>query len=161
MLPHPPFLFGPNGEAIVPGTPHLITDNPESRGSGWVPKDQFINQVKFANKKTIEIVNEIIENDRNSIIIIQGDHGTAWDLNWKDPSKDDALQRFRNLDAIYFPDIEKRNELLDDRTLVNTFRTIFNTYFNSEYEILDDKMYWTTNQKPYSFKDVTSYLIDK
>jgi len=65
----------------------------------------------------------------------------------------------KNFDAIYFPDIEKRDLLKDDRTLVNTFRTVFNAYFNSQYEILDDKMYWSYNQKPYTFDEVTNHLI--
>ena len=115
--------------------------------------------VQFANKKTIEIVNKILDNDPYSIIIIQGDHGTAWDINWQDPSEKDVYQRLRNLDAIYFPDEEKRIYLKDDRTLVNTYRTIFNSYFGSNYEILENKMYWNTNQKPYNFVDVTDYAL--
>ena len=148
-----------NGEEITPGKPLLITDNPEFRDSGWDVKRQYIQQVQFANKKTTEIVEKILENDSNSIIIIQGDHGTAWDVNWFEPQKEDALQRMKNFDAIYFPDIEKRDLLKDDRTLVNTFRTVFNAYFNSQYEILDDKMYWSYNQKPYTFDEVTNHLI--
>ena len=158
MLPHPPWIFGPNGEEITPGKPLLITDNPEFRDSGWEPKRQYIQQVQFANKKTIEVVENILENNKNSIIIIQGDHGTAWGLNWIDPSKDDTWQRLRNFDAIYFPDQDKRVQLNDDRTLVNTFRTVFNSYFGSDYEMLEDKMYWGWNAKPYYFEDITNYL---
>ena len=108
---------------------------------------------------TIKAVDEILEKDPYSIIIIQGDHGTAWDINWQDPSEKDVYQRLRNLDAIYFPDEEKRIYLKDDRTLVNTYRTIFNSYFGSNYEILENKMYWNTNQKPYNFVDVTDYAL--
>ena len=158
MLPHPPWIFGPNGEEITPGKPLLITDNPEFRDSGWEPKRQYIQQVQFANKKTIEAVENILENNKNAIIIIQGDHGTAWETNWMEPSKDDAWQRLRNFDAIYFPDEDKRVQLNDDRTLVNTFRIIFNSYFGSDYEILENKMYWGWNAKPYYFEDVTNYL---
>jgi hypothetical protein len=161
MLPHPPWIFGPNGEEITPGKPLLLTDNPDFRDSGWEPKIQYIQQVQFANKKTIEIVENIIEHDKNSIIIIQGDHGTAWGGGvTSDPSKEFVLQRLSNFDAIYFPDEEKRIQLNDDRTLVNTFRIIFNSYFGSEYEILDDRMYWGSNDKPYSFKEVTQFLLD-
>ena len=46
MMPHPPWIFGPNGESITPGKPLLITDNPEFRGSGWEPKYQYIQQYK-------------------------------------------------------------------------------------------------------------------
>ena len=158
MLPHPPWIFGPNGEEITPGKPLLITDNPEFRDSGWEPKIQYIQQVQFANKKTIEVIENILENNKNAIIIIQGDHGTAWETNWMEPSKDDAWQRLRNFDAIYFPDEDKRVQLNDDRTLVNTFRIVFNSYFGSDYEILENKMYWGWNAKPYHFEDVTNYL---
>ena len=159
FLPHPPWIWGPNGEHITPGNPLLITDNPEYRDAGWEPKRQFIQQTQFANKMTIKAVDEILENDPYSIVIIQGDHGTAWDINWQDPSEKDVYQRLRNLDAIYFPDEEKRIYLKDDRTLVNTYRTIFNSYFGSNYEILENKMYWNTNQKPYNFVDVTDYAL--
>ena len=161
MLPHPPWIFGPNGEEITPGKPLLITDNPEFRDSGWEPKRQYIQQVQLANKKTIEVVENILENNRNAIIIIQGDHGTAWETNWMEPSKEDAWQRLRNFDAIYFPDKDKRDLLLDDRTLVNTFRTVFNAYYESNYELLENKMYWGWNAKPYYFEEMTQYLREK
>tara|TARA_B100000029_G_scaffold284988_1_gene278833 strand:+ start:2037 stop:3653 length:1617 start_codon:yes stop_codon:yes gene_type:complete len=158
MLPHPPWIWGPNGEHITPGNPLLITENPEYRDSGWNEKLQYTQQVEFANKKTIEAIEKILENNENSIIIIQGDHGTGWDLNWAEPSDDDVWQRLRNFDAIYFPDEEKRILLTDNRTLVNTFRTIFNAYFESEYELLENKLYWGWNDRSYYFEDVTNYI---
>ena len=161
FLPHPPWIWGPNGEHITPGNPLLITDNPEYRDAGWEPKRQFIQQTQFANKMTIKAVDEILEKDPYSIIIIQGDHGTAWDVNWTEYSREDVWQRMRIFNAIYFPDLDKRNQLTDDRTLVNTFRIVFNSYFGSDYEILENKMYWGWNKKPYYFEDVTNYLISE
>ena len=163
MTPHPPWIFGPNGEEITPGKPLLITDNPEFRDSGWEPKIQYVQQVQFANKKTISIVEEILEKNSHSIIIIQGDHGTAWDIRsneWVEPSKEDVYQRLRNFDAIYFPDEEKRENLDNKRTLINTFRTIFNAYYGSDYELLENKAYWGYNAKPYDFKDVSHYILE-
>ncbi|SVE12719.1 uncharacterized protein METZ01_LOCUS465573, partial [marine metagenome] len=49
-MPHPPYIFGPNGEPITPGTPLLLTANPEHRVSGWDEKQQYIQQVQFSNK---------------------------------------------------------------------------------------------------------------
>ena len=163
MTPHPPWIFGPNGEEITPGKPLLITDNPEFRDSGWEPKIQYVQQVQFANKKIISIVEEILEKDSHSIIIIQGDHGTAWDIRsneWVEPSKEDVYQRLRNFDAIYFPDEEKRENLDNKRTLINTFRTIFNAYYGSDYELLENKAYWSYNAKPYDYKDVSHYILE-
>ena len=68
MIPHPPWLFGPNGEKVTPQKPLLISDNPEFRDSGSEPKSRYIDQLQFANKKTISIVKEILENDSYSII---------------------------------------------------------------------------------------------
>mgnify|MGYP003327854063 CR=1 FL=1 len=145
MLPHPPWIFGPNGEEITPGKPLLITDNPEYRDSGWEPKLQYIQQVQFANKKTMEVVDKILENNKNSIIIIQGDHGTAWETNWMEPGKDDVWQRLRIFDAIYFPDEDKREQLKNDRTSVNTFRTVFNSYFDGSYLELPESLNMNTD----------------
>ena len=158
MLPHPPWIFGPNGEKVIPGQPLLLADNPESRDSGWEPKRQYIQQVEFANMMAKQSIEKILEKNQNVIIIIQGDHGTAWDLNWEDPSASDVSQRLRNFDAIYLPDEDKRLELMDDRSLVNTFRIIFNLYYGSDYEILENKLYWSTNALPYNFKDVTNMM---
>tara|TARA_Y100000739_G_C20147800_1_gene257430 strand:+ start:135 stop:356 length:222 start_codon:yes stop_codon:yes gene_type:complete len=68
------------------------------------------------------------------------------------------MAKIKEFDAIYFPNEEKRILLTDDRTLVNTFRTIFNAYFESEYELLENKLYWGWNDRSYYFEDVTNYL---
>ena len=122
---------------------------------------QYIQQVQFGNEMMKKIVNEILSKEKPAIIIFQSDHGTAWDVNWLEPSEDDAWERLRIFNAIYFPDEEKRKILEDDRTAVNTFRLVFNSYFGSNYEILEDKMYWGWNAKPYYFEEVTSYLLEK
>jgi len=160
-IPHSPYIFGPNGEPITPGTPLLLTANPEHRVSGWDEKQQYIQQVQFSNKMMKKIVNEILSKEKPVIIIFQSDHGTAWDVNWSEPSKDDVWERLKNFNAIYFPDEEKRKMLKDDRTAVNTFRIVFNSYFGSNYEMLEDKMYWSWNAKPYYFEEVTNYLLEK
>ena len=154
-MPHPPYIFGPNGEPTTPGKPLLLTDNPEHRDSDWNNKKQYVQQVQFGNKMMKKIVNEILSKEKPAIIIFQSDHGVGWDINWTEPSEDDAWERLRIFNAIYFPDEEKREMLEDDRTLVNTFRIVFNSYFGSNYEILENKMYWAWNSKPYYFEEVT------
>ena len=73
---------------------------------------------------------------------------------------EDWLDQIRNFDAIYLPNTDK-NYLNDDRMLVNTFRIIFNSTFGSNYELLDEKLFWSTNKKPYSFNDVTQIIQEK
>ena len=54
MLPHYPLIFGPNGEPITPGTSLLTMNHPEYTDNSWDVKQQFVQQIQFANKKSIE-----------------------------------------------------------------------------------------------------------
>ena len=164
MLPHFPLIFGADGEPITPGESLLVMNNPhvfEGTDSSWNIKQQFLQQLQFANKKSIKLIDKILENEKQSIIIIQSDHGSAFDVNLHDPTDDDVHQRLSNINAIYFPDEKPREILMNDQTNVNTFRIVFNSYFGSDYDILEDKIYWNLSfKKPFWFKDVTSVLLN-
>ena len=45
-----------------------------------------------------------------------------------------------NFNAFYFPGKSAEEQFSGHFTNVNTFRIIFNSYFNGNYEILDDKV---------------------
>ena len=164
MLPHFPLIFGANGEPVTPGESLLVMNNPhvfEGTDSSWNIKQQFLQQLQFANKKSMELVDKILKNEKQSIIIIQSDHGSAFDVNLHDPTDDDVHQRLYNINAIYFPDEKPREILMNDTTNVNTFRIVFNSYFGSDYDILEDRIYWNLSyKKPFWFKDVTSVLLN-
>ena len=164
MIPHFPLIFGADGEPVTPGESLLVMNNPhlfEGTDSSWNIKQQFLQQLQFANKKSIKLIDKILENEKQSIIIIQSDHGSAFDVNLHDPTDDDVHQRLSNINAIYFPDEKPREILMNDQTNVNTFRIVFNSYFGSDYDILEDKIYWNLSfKKPFWFKDVTSVLLN-
>ena len=164
MIPHFPLIFGADGEPVTPGESLLVMNNPhlfEGTDSSWNIKQQFLQQLQFANKKSIKLIDKILENEKQSIIIIQSDHGSAFDVNLHDPTDDDIHQRLSNINAIYFPDEKPREILMNDQTNVNTFRIVFNSYFGSDYDILEDKIYWNLSfKKPFWFKDVTSVLLN-
>ena len=164
MLPHFPLIFGADGEPITPGESLLVMNNPhvfEGTDSSWNIKQQFLQQLQFSNKKSMELVDKILENEKQSIIIIQSDHGSAFDVNLHDPTYDDLIQKLSNFNAIYFPDEKPREILMNDLTNVNTFRIVFNSYFGSDYDILEDRIYWNLSyKKPFLFKDVTSVLLN-
>lgn len=150
LIPHPPFLFGPNGEEIVPGN--------TIDGSPWNVKDAYLDQLEFTNKKTSEVVETILStSSREPIIIIMSDHGLGFDVNWKEPNSEMVERRLSNFNAYYFPH-EKKNELYDEITPVNSFRKVLNTYFNADYEILEDRLYWSHSSRPYDFRDVTEKI---
>jgi hypothetical protein len=63
-----------------------------------------------------------------------------------------------NFQAFYLPNVDS-GLVGEALTPVNTFRVVFNLYFNENYEILPDKIYWNDYDKPYDFKDITSIFI--
>ena len=150
MLPHPPFLFGPNGESITPESLELGSNN-------WKNKERYLNQIEFANSQIQVIIEKILSMDKNSIIIIQGDHGSQFTMDWNNPDINMINERMSILNAYHFPN-EGKQFLYESITPVNTFRVIFNTYLNGTYSYVEDKQYFSTSHEPFVFNDVTDEL---
>lgn len=134
MAPHPPFIFGENGEKI-----YYSKDNLNN-------KSMFIDQLKYINKRMIDVLEKIvkIDNGRDKIIIIQGDHGTREILpnNIYSSRQKWVEEAFGNLNAIYFSDTTI-NTKVKYFSPVNTFRFIFNVQFNENFKFLEDKEYYS------------------
>ena len=151
VLPHVPYVFTPDGEPRDPVSRTNLENDQDIEG--------YINQIKFTNTEMQKIVNKLLyKTSEPPIIIIQSDHGSDFGLDWKNVSEDMIRQRMSNFQALYLPN-ENVDLTTKSSTPVNTFRIIFNLYFDGNYEILPDKIYWADYDKPYDFKDVTSILI--
>jgi len=153
MCPHPPFLFDANG-APIPDT-MLKMD-----GGIWQQKTNYLNQLIFVTKKVKFMIHEILKHSELApIIIIQSDHGPSSTFvgnGWKYPNENMYKERTRILNALYLPSVDD-NLLYDNISPVNTFRLIFNLYYNSNYDLLDDISYWSPGgySNLYEFIDVT------
>ncbi len=150
LVPHPPNVFGSNGEQVMPRIYYNAWGTDED-------KRRYLDTLQYANLKIEEFVVKVLkETSPKPIIIIQSDHGTDFNFDWDKPSNEMLKQRFSNLNAYYFP---KGEDLLyDNITPVNSFRIMFNSNFNGTFEILDDKSYWSSYDKPYKFTDITEII---
>lgn len=131
LLPHPPYLFSRDGQRA------LIVDTSAA----------YLEQLDFATRKTMDLVAAIKQRtQRPCVVILQSDEGPyAKDLF---SSQADADRRFsrgeqyeihgRILYALYAPGIAA-TELHQSLSPVNTFRIVFNAYFNDHFEILEDR----------------------
>ena len=151
LLPHPPYIFGPNGESVTPESLELGNEN-------WKNKEAYLNQVKFANKQTQQIVEKILEVDNDAVIIIQGDHGSQFTMDWDNPDIEMIDERMSILNAYHLPRGGEQF-LYDSITPVNTFRVVFNAYLNGTYSYVEDNQYFSTYNRPFVFNDVTNSLI--
>lgn len=160
LAPHPPFVFGANGEAIDPKGSLNFAD--ASDLLQLMPAEEYrrryIAQLQYVNKRTLEAVDAILQQSKHRpIIIIQGDHGSRMNLDWESLERTDLREPFSNLNAYLTPDSVRR-DLTDKITAVNSFRIILTDVFGANYPRLPDRNFYSTKSQPYDFIDVTERL---
>lgn len=149
LVPHPPFLFGPHGEAI--------NTDPALRTKDW--SKYYIGQLEFVNTKVEELVERLLsEAEMPPIIILQADHGSKSIHENGGPSPEMLQERLGILNAYHLPDGGERF-LYDSITPVNTFRVLLTAYFGADYQPLEDRSYYCRLKQPYDFLDATDTLL--
>jgi hypothetical protein len=139
VTPHPPFVFGPNGENLAQASTFTLRDDQLS-DEEYV--EAYRDQVAYINSQIAPILEQIITNSNPPpIIVVQADHG---------PGR--LGQRMTILNALYLPGVALHQA--DTASPVNTFRLIFNQYFGAELDILDDVSYISGYSAPYDFEIV-------
>lgn len=158
ILPHEPFVFGKNCEP----------QNEKIKLGSKKEKEAYINQLICTNKKITSFVDNIIENsDPKPIIILQSDEGpfteefqggVGGNIDWQKLSTNALKDHLQIMNAYFLPESTK-GILYPSITPVNSFRVIFNEYFNTNLKLLPDKSYIIPDlDHPYIFIDVTDKL---
>lgn len=134
IVPHPPYVFGPNGELVSIGS-----DIPPAKA-----RQAYMDQITFINKRMLEILPMIIaDSSAPVVVVIQGDHGSG---------AMGAVDRMANLSAFYLPGHDMM--LYPEITNVNTFRVIFSEYFEGNFPLLPDYSFYSTYGDPFDFAEV-------
>jgi hypothetical protein len=140
IAPHPPFVFGANGEAINPA--EYISPTGSYTGKDY--QRGYVQALPFINRELERVLPQIIEKSSvPPIIILQGDHG-AWALGYP--------QRIQNLNAYYLPG--HTDALYPSISPVNSFRVVFNNYFGTDYPLLKDESFSAPVKDIYKFAPV-------
>jgi hypothetical protein len=148
MFPHQPLVFDSEG--------NKINDPIAANRFDGELKNAYLQQLIFANKKTLEIIDSIQEKNPDNVIILMSDHGGRFGVDWADPTEMDYFRGFNNLSALYFPGQE--SNIPNYVSSVNIFRIFFNLYFDTNYEILDERLIWYDYTKPFVHNDVTELV---
>jgi len=157
LLPHNPYVFGPNGEMLAYEQVKARTEI-----------ENYLNQLAFTNEKMTWVIDEILsKSERPPIIVVQADEGpcgfleefggTCGDsIDWTELSEEALRVHMRIFSAYYLPGVDYEAVLYPSVTPVNSFRIIFHHYFGANYSLLDDTSYiFKDMEHPYSFFDVT------
>ena len=148
-VPHPPFIFGPNGENVTP-------DHSEISGlQSWENPQGYLNQLIYATNEISMVITNIVENDPGAIIILQGDTGTLTGLDPNCCTINDVSDLYQTHSILYAVRMPTVNNF-EDAIPANTYRIIFNNHFDMNYEYLEHRIYAADEDNV--LKDITKTL---
>lgn len=156
LLPHEPWKFDRDGSILPENVAYMRTD-----------KENYVNQLIYANQRIAETVDVILKHSkRPPVIIVQADEGP--ELRYEGDQLKSELDQIRKrsgiITAIYMP---RGEEAPNDLSPVNTFRFVFKHYFDANTELLPNRHYYWDRTTEYGkpqfgekvrFVDVTNRL---
>lgn len=158
LITHPPYVFDQKGNFVS-----VAQINSTSA------RDNYLNHLIFINNKLTELINHLLDSENPPIIILQSDEGpfpkryeeNEYIFDWSEATYEELSEKMGILNAMYLPGVDTAS-LYSTITPVNTFRYIFNKYFDSDYELLEDRNYIFPNSNyPYKFIEVTNTLKER
>lgn len=157
LAPHPPFVFGPNGESIEPDRKYAISDGSEFFSNGGTKeeyKKNYIGEIQFINDQLKQTITKILSHSKTPpIILIQADHGSRMHLDWERFDKTDTEEAYSIFHALYIPN-HYQLEHPDELSPVNNFRMLFNTLFHTHLTLLPHKSYYSPWENLFQFQPV-------
>jgi hypothetical protein len=150
LLPHTPYIFAADGSFV---TDEANRDRPR--------KEQFTEQLAFTNDRMLAIIDDLlaVPAAERPLIIVQADEGpypsyledqTRYD--WTTATLEEREIKFGILNAWYVPD-GRDIGLYPEVSPVNTFRLLFNAYFDTDLPILPDESFTLDHPEPLEFPD--------
>jgi len=161
LIPHPPFVFDAEGNPLHPDREFTLNDG--SHFTSVAGRDEYVynyrSQLIYTNRLVTETIQVIRATGRQSVIILQSDHGPGSRLDYESATGSDIPERMSILNAYYFPD-QDYARLYPHITPVNTFRVVLSQYLETPLDLLPDRSYFSLMSRPYDFLDVTDQLAN-
>ncbi len=155
VSPHPPYVFDREGGSLPHHNPYSLSAPGRQDGGPEIVK-AYADQVHFIDTQVLKTIDRILaRSDTPPVIILQGDHGPVSYFGEDEVGKGNMWEQHAILNAYYFPD-GNYSKLYPSITPVNSFRALFNTYFEGSYDLLPDENYFLQHARPYDFVDVTN-----
>lgn len=157
LAPHGPFVFDEQGNEVEPDQQFDLRDEPHG-SSDEQARDRYrkgyTDQLTFVNDKIMSILDELLsQSSPPTIVILQADHGPGSLVDWENPENTYYKEKLAILNAYLLP--EDATGLYPEITPVNTFRLIFDSYFGTDLQQLENLSYFSTREHLYEFLDVT------
>ena len=162
LAPHPPFVFGPEGEDVSPRPLRCVLSDGTTYRRFYGGEETYVPgyraSVEFLVKRVERAIGAILANSPEPpIIVLQSDHGPGLHLDMDSASRTDHRERMSILSAFYLPG-GRREGLTDRITPVNAFRVVFNNEFGTKLPLLPQESFYSTWARPFAFVRVTEQV---
>lgn len=146
LVPHLPYVFDRDGNWQTWDEINVKSE-----------RDNYIDQLIATNAMVTELIDELLTNSEiRPIIIIQADEGPYpggyieffEGGGFNEATEAELRQKYGILNAYYLPNIDE-GVLYPSITPVNSFRLIFNLYFETDFELLPDRSYCPYKDDPF------------
>jgi hypothetical protein len=126
ICPHEYFVFDENGDPISPKDRNNYSD-----------KEIYLSQYIYTTKLISQVIDQILDQNKNSIIILQSDHSCRfqWDEELLNKFDVDKAEVHNILNAVYYQG-EVMNSI-KGQSGINTLRLVFNKLLNLNLETLE------------------------
>ncbi len=165
LLPHPPFVFGEDGEDVSPRSINYRQSDGDIYMSYYGDAASYVRgyrgQAAYLVKRVDRMIDEVLaKSPKPPVIIIQSDHGSGLHLDLRNDKATDHHERMSILNAYYLPG-GKRDGLYPTITPVNSFRVVFNNVFGTKLPLLPEENYYSRINTPFAFVNVTDQVTTK
>lgn len=145
ISPHPPFVFGDNCQPI-PFADALLNGL----------DGMYVGQISCVNQMTLQAIDKILQHNSDAVILLQGDHGPFFLDKVSEIFNPDRIRKhFMILNAYRIPLKFQEEQLYSSISPVNSFRAVFNSLFDEDFELLEDEAFVLQDL---SFKKVTDLI---
>jgi len=145
VAPHPPFVFDRNGDAVNTQKPFSLEDANSFDGTPEEYIQGYTEQIQYINELTLAAIDEILANSPEPpIIVIQGDHGPRANIMIGSLEDSNVKETMPILNAYYFSD-QDYSGLYPSISPVNSFRVILDKILGTDYGLLPDIPYFSTD----------------
>lgn len=144
VSPHSPYVFDADGGEVKQEGVFSLRSRDEDQDWEYHVTG-YTNQILHINRRILPIIDSILaQSEIPPVIILQGDHGGPLTSEGK---------RMAIFNAYFLPG-DCREQVYPNITPVNTFRVVFNCYFDGQYELLDDIAYFSTYDNVFNYLEI-------